>query len=408
MKQNEKPQRFSKYKIARLVEINDCSAHALQALVRMCTRMRVKHNPKRYLGDSVQHSALDFTFDIRTNEQLIVTIYGHDNFDVRMEATMRESDRYTIESDDSITLHPSLVDERYVLSHAKVRGLSNTVFSTLVTLNSYVVRIGQAEVKPIGDLPLTRSMFDNVPSVIKHEAKENPFRPQVKIGTTNAEFRKLLLRCKDKSFCLSAHNNEIGIFTYGDDNPVYSFKVNDTYSSHYWAGAEYQTIFNSLYRRSTDDKGLLNRLVMGDTDITEYGIIDNRIYVKVEQQELAIYLMFNGFTPIDFTDYKLTIPEKLRLRRGYKNERWQVDKPILEETDEESAVSEPTALTTLEWTTEEEARIQQWRATHEAYCIARDKPSSESIQKWFSDYSMLLIRNGDSPDDLDFNIMSKV
>ena len=43
-----------------------------------------------------------------------------------------------------------------------------------------------------------------------------------------------------------------------------------------------------------------------------------------------------------------------------------------------------------------------------AYSIARKKPSSESIQKWFSDYSMLLIRNGDSPDDLDFNIMSKV
>lgn len=382
MRQNEKPKRFSKQKVTRTIQIGEPSAFALPQIIGMCSRMRLRYNPSRYCGNGPFNSELDYTFDVITNEKLIVTIYGHENFDVRFEAVM-------LDLDD----RPN-VDERYVVRRASIGSLYGTYGISHIQLSSYAVNFGN------------RKLAENTGKIIKYEAKENPFRPQVRIGTTNAEFRKLLLRCKDKSFCLSAHNNEIGIFTHGEDKPVYSFKVNDTYATRYWAGADFETIFNSLYRRLSNDEGLIKRLSKQfDIDITEYGIIDNRIYVKVEQEGLAIYLMFNGLTPIDFADYQLTLPEKLRLRRGYKDERWQsVDEPISEET----IVSEPTALTTMEWTTEEEARIQQWREAHVAYSIVRKKPSSESIQKWFSDYSMLLIRNGDSPDDLDFDIMSKV
>ena len=382
MRQNEKPKRFSKQKVTRTIQINQPAAYAFPKIIEMCSRMRLRYNPSRYCGNGAFRSELDYTFDVITNEKLIVTIYGHENFDVRFEAVM-------LDLDD----RPN-VDERYVVRRASIGSLHHWNTIPHIQLSSYAVNFN------------SKALKEKTGKIIKYEAKENPFRPQVRIGTTNAEFRKLLLRCKDKSFCLSAHNNEIGIFTHGEDKPVYSFKVNDTYATRYWAGADFETIFNSLYRRLSSDEGLIKRLSKQfDIDITEYGIIDNRIYVKVEQEGLAIYLMFNGLTPIDFADYQLTLPEKLRLRRGYKDERWQsVDEPISEET----IVSEPTALTTMEWTTEEEARIQQWRAAHVAYSIVRKKPSSESIQKWFSDYSMLLIRNGDSPDDLDFDIMSKV
>ena len=351
----------------------------------MCGRMRLRYNPSRYRRDGSFWSELDYTFDVITNEKLIVTIYGHENFDVRFEAVMKE-----------VEDHP-YVDERYIVRRASVRGLFGVNSIPQLKLSSHAVAF---------DSWGSKTIVEKTGTMIKYEAKENPFRPQVRIGTTNAEFRKLLLRCKDKSFCLSVHNNEIGIFTHGEDKPVYSFKVNDTYATRYWAGADFETIFNSLYRRLSSDEGLIKRLsVLYDIDITEYGIIDNRIYVKVEQEGLAIYLMFNGLTPIDFADYQLTLPEKLRLRRGYKDERWQsVDKPISEET----IVSEPTALTTIEWTTEEEARIQQWRTSHVDRCKARNKPESESIQQWFSDYAMMLIKDGNSPSDLDFNIMSRL
>ena len=75
MRQKEKPNRFSKQKVIRTIQINQPSASALPKIIEMCSRMRLRYNPSRYSGDGGFRSELDYTFDVITNKKLIVTIY---------------------------------------------------------------------------------------------------------------------------------------------------------------------------------------------------------------------------------------------------------------------------------------------------------------------------------------------
>ena len=52
----------------------------------MCSRCDLGITLVDIVATGLLGQELDYTFDVITNEKLIVTIYGHENFDVRFEA----------------------------------------------------------------------------------------------------------------------------------------------------------------------------------------------------------------------------------------------------------------------------------------------------------------------------------
>lgn len=217
-----------------------------------------------------------------------------------------------------------------------------------------------------------------------------PWIPTVRVTTTNARFTAAFRRFRNKgTFCVAANENAISIFSSGDQEPVRSFAASKVHNTLSVAGVPYSIIHDTLYSRKNKALGLMTRLgELGlSFDLTEYGIMKDRIYVKISMGTASATLLFEGITPskIDVPE----LPSSARQRRGATSER--MDAPILEK----------------EWTSEEQQRIHLWRLAHQEECDLKNKPHSDSIQRWFSDYTMVLIRRGDSPSELDLDIMSR-
>ena len=217
-----------------------------------------------------------------------------------------------------------------------------------------------------------------------------PWIPTVRVTTTNARFTAAFRRFRNKgTFCVAANENAISIFSSGDEEPVRSFAASKVHNTLSVAGVPYSIIHDTLYSRKNKALGLMTRL--GDLglsfDLTEYGIMKDRIYVKISMGTASAILLFEGITPskIDVPE----LPSSARQQRGATTDR--MDAPILEK----------------EWTSEEQQRIHLWRLAHQEECDLKNKPHSDSIQRWFSDYTMVLIRRGDSPSELDLDIMSR-
>lgn len=218
-----------------------------------------------------------------------------------------------------------------------------------------------------------------------------PWEPTVQITTTNARFTAALRKVRTKgTFCIAANENAISIFSSGDEEPVRSFAANESYDGLTVAGVPYSTIYNTLYSRKSKHLGLINRLTsIGlSFDLTEYGIIKDRIYVTISAGEASATLLFEGITPSNIGVPEL--PSTARQRRGASPE--QMVNSVLE----------------MDWNEAERERIQRWILAHQQECDSKNKPYSDSIQRWFSDYTMMLIRSGDSPSELDLDIMSRV
>ena len=218
-----------------------------------------------------------------------------------------------------------------------------------------------------------------------------PWIPTVRVTTTNARFTAALKRVRTKgTFCVAANQNAISIFSSGDKEPVRSFAASEPHDTLSVAGVPYSIIHNTLYSRKNKALGLMTRLgELGQSfDLTEYGIIKDRIYVKISMGTASATLLFEGITPskIDVP----VLPSSARQRRGATTDR--MDAPIEEK----------------EWTSDEQQRIHLWRLAHQEECDSKNRPHSDSIQRWFSDYTMVLIRRGDSPSEMDLDIMSRI
>ena len=218
-----------------------------------------------------------------------------------------------------------------------------------------------------------------------------PWEPTVRVTTTNARFTAMLRKFRKKeTFCVAANESAISIFSSGDEEPVRSFAASESHDSLTVAGAPYSIIYDTLYSRKSESLGLINRLTnMGlSFDLTEYGIIKGRIYVTVSMGTASATLLFEGITPskIDIPE----LPSTARQRRGASTD--SMDKTVLEK----------------DWNEAEQTIIQQWRLAHQEECDSKNKPYSDSIQRWFSDYTMMLIRSGDSPSEMDLDIMSRL
>jgi len=229
--------------------------------------------------------------------------------------------------------------------------------------------------------------------------------PSVAIKTTNVIFRALLNKCKGDTFCIVSKDNRIGIYNngVGDDQKITPITCSDEHSDH-MAGVNHLVIFNSLYRRKESCMGVINQLSrLGDVDIVEYGIIEGRVYVMIEGEDYSARLTYHSMSGLNT---EVEIPA---VRTKKQPKRRAVTQIPVERTIDIVAQEEPTLeVEPIDFTAEEIARLGVWERAHEEWCVSRDQRYSNSRAVWFSHYSMMLIRRGEAPDELDITIMSKV
>jgi hypothetical protein len=178
------------------------------------------------------------------------------------------------------------------------------------------------------------------------------------------------------------------------------------------ASVDYQMLYFALYRRKQGLEGLINTINLGsaDYDITEYGIIDGRVYLVISGEGISARLLF---TTTGATDTGVEIPEmkerKKRTRRS-SSAQSQTDVRRLEQlvTSLEEGLQVSPIEPAVEFTEEEATRLNLWLQAHSQWVTSRNQSPSISRQVWFSHYSMMLIQTGEAPDELDFQIMSKV
>lgn len=238
---------------------------------------------------------------------------------------------------------------------------------------------------------------------LRKNLKEYRFEPCTRYLTTNAEFRKTLNKCKNGTFCIITRNNKIGIFANREDAPtVFPLASDGQEFTNAIAGVDYLTIYNSLYRRKQSDLGLMNRLSsIGAFDITEFGIVDNRVYVRISGEGITATLTYHAVSGVP----EVEIPANAPRRRRRRQTQEVIPDPVHVWEDTLTEISESEEVV---WTTEEEVRLILWQDAHAMWCNDRNQERSNSRAVWFSHYSMALIRNGEAPDELDFEIMSKV
>ncbi len=354
---------------------------------------------------------LTFTYDEAgslTSSQLVVDYIGYEHFDLRV----------TI---DDVTTRPiNLGRCRYriagALDSTMARQLNGEVITT-VGLGESSIWMATSETEYCLNRP--RNTGQPVHSGESYrKAYQNPSdEPSVRISTTNADFRKILNKCKGGAFCIVSRDNRIGIYNSESGQPVVT-PVNTDYSIEDGvkcrdaiASVDFQMLYFALYRRKQGLEGLINTISRGavDYDITEYGIIDGKVYLVISGEGISARLLF---TTTGATDAGIEIPEikqrKKRTRRSLSTQS-QAEDERLEQlaTSLEGPQVSPVGPA-VEFTEEEATRVNLWLVAHTRWVTSRNQRASSSRQVWFSHYSMMLIQNGESPDELDFQIMAKV
>ena len=344
-----------------------------------------------------------------TSSQLVVDYIGYEHFDLRVtidNVTTRPIDlgrcRYRIAGALDSTIVGRLTSETIVQV-----GLGESSIWISTTDDEYCLNRPRNHGRPVHSGSSYRKAYQN-PSD----------EPSVRISTTNAEFRKILNKCKGGAFCIVSRDNRIGIYNSESEQPVVT-PVNTDYSiedgvkcRNAIASVDYQMLYFALYRRKQNLEGLINTINQGsaDYDITEYGIIDGKVYLVISGEGISARLLF---TTTSATDTGVEIPgmqqSKKRSRRPSSTQS-QIDAGRLEQLAASLAESSQVLPvdTAVEFTEEEATRLNLWLQAHSRWVTSRNQSPSISRQVWFSHYSMMLIQTGEAPDELDFQIMSKV
>lgn len=343
-----------------------------------------------------------------TSSQLVVDYIGYEHFDLRV----------TI---DDVTTRPvNLGRCRYRIAGA----LDSTIVGRLAGEMIVQVGLGESSIwiaTTEDEYCLNRPRNNGQPvhsGSSYRKAYQNPSdEPSVRISTTNAEFRKILNKCKGGAFCIVSRDNRIGIYNSESEQPVVT-PVNTDYSiedevkcRNAIASVDFQMLYFALYRRKRGLEGLISTINHGqDGDITEYGIIDGKVYLVISGEGISARLLF---TTTGATDTGVEIPEiqkrKKRTRRSGPTQS-QTDAGRFEqlETSLADSLQASPVDAAVEFTEEEATRLNLWLQAHSRWVTSRNQSPSTSRQVWFSHYSMMLIQAGESPDELDFQIMSKV
>lgn len=393
-----------------VVRLPESHSAMLSTLLRVAMKRWSIYENNVRSGDA--DGVLTFTYDEAgslTSSQLVVDYIGYEHFDLRV----------TI---DDVTTRPiNLGRCRYRIAGALDSTMARQLhgeFITTVGLGESSIWMATSETEYCLNRP--RNTGQPVHSGESYrKAYQNPSdEPSVRISTTNADFRKILNKCKGGAFCIVSRDNRIGIYNSESEQPVVT-PVNTDYSIEDGvkcrdaiASVDFQMLYFALYRRKQGLEGLINTISRGavDYDITEYGIIDGKVYLVISGEEISARLLF---TTTGATDTGIEIPEmqqrKKRTRRS-SSTQLQTDAGRTERlvASLEQGLQVSPVDPAVEFTEEEATRLNLWLQAHTRWVTSRNQSPSTSRQVWFSHYSMMLIQNGESPDELDFQIMGKV
>lgn len=364
-----------------VIETNRLTGFALSHIMQKSARSRSVWESDTWITTMNGELAIDIE-----NDLLRVSYLGHQDYDLVVE--VNDLRRNTVEG-----------DQRYVVYQT-----APASFRGLVTSGRLQIGLNESRLYWGGTHDETNQVCDtNTGFSIRKNPKPYRFEPTLRYIITNANFRKTLNKCKNGTFCIITRNNKIGIFANGEDAPtVYPLHSDGQEFTDAIAGVDYLTIYNSLYRRKQSDLGLMNRLSsIGDFDITEFGIVDNRVYVRIGGEGITATFTYHSVTGIP----EVEIPASTTRRRRRRQTQEVIPNPVEVWEDSLNELSDHDEVV---WTTEEQDRLILWQAAHGMWCIDRNQDLSNSRAVWFTHYSMGLIRNGDAPDELDIQIMSKV
>ena len=321
-----------------------------------------------------------------TTTSLVLAYEGNQHFD--LEVTIRD-----------VTTRPVGLDQR--------KYFAGYVHLTRDITVGNVMEFGVSETGIWINTPNAnhRLTLPNDNSVCYRKQYEAPsVTPSVAIKTTNVNFRALLNKCKGDTFCIVSKDNRIGIYNngVGDNEKISPLPSSDHVSDH-MAGVDHLVIFNSLYRRKQSCMGAINKLsLLGDVDIVEYGIIEGRVYVMIEGEDYSARLTYHSVSGLNT---EVEIPAA----RTKKQPKRSATRAISEYLAISDVSIEPLPeVEPIDFTEEEVIRLRVWLSAHQEWVASRNQSLSNSRAVWFSHYSMILIRRGESPDELDIAIMSKV
>jgi hypothetical protein len=322
-----------------------------------------------------------------TTTSLVLAYEGNQHFD--LEVTIRD-----------VTTRPVGLDQRkYFAGHVQP--------SRHITVGN-VMEFGVAETGIWINTPETNHRLTPINDngiCYRKQYKAHSVTPSVAIKTTNVNFRALLNKCKGDTFCIVSKDNRIGIYNngVGEDQKITPLPSSEKYNSAHMAGVDHLVIFNSLYRRKQSCMGAINKLsLLGDVDIVEYGIIEGRVYVMIEGEDYSARLTYHSVSGLNT---EVEIPAA-RTKKQPKRSATRAISEYLEISD--VSIEPLPEVEPINFTAEEHARLNVWERAHEEWCVSRDQRYSNSRAVWFSHYSMMLIRRGEAPDELDVTIMSKV
>lgn len=392
-----------------VVTINTGHALALSRLLSVAMKRWSTYEDDVRTNDAAGELVL--TYDESghgTSSQFVVDYIGYEHFDLRV--TMND-----------VTTRPiNLGRCRYRIAGAIESSIAGTLNNESIDafgLGESSIWISTTEAQFCLNRP--RNTGQPVHSGDSYrKAYQNPSdEPSVRISTTNAEFRKILNKCKGGTFSIVSRNNRIGIYNSELDEPEVTpvttdYTIEDEVKCRdAIASVDFSMLYFALYRRKQGLEGLINVLSrIGDFDITEYGIMDGKVYLVIQAEEISARL---HFTTTGATDAGVEIPEikerKKRTRRS-NSTQLQTDSGRLEQlvTSLEEGLQVSPVESTVEFTEEEATRLNLWLQAHSRWVTSRNQRPSSSRQVWFSHYSMMLIQQGEAPDELDFQIMSKV
>jgi len=318
-------------------------------------------------------------------QQIVLDYIGYEYFDLNVKI-------------DSVTTQPNNIgDCRYVVSGQIHYGLSGSNLQYLGLGESSIWMAGPESNQAVDITRDSRNV--GLREAFRREYREDLVTPTLRVSTTNANFRKVLNTCKSGTFCVLKRDNRVGIYNSDKSTPT----VTPVQGAE-WQGlisvasVDYSIMYYALYRRKQNLLGIMNILsTMGDYDITEYGIIDGRLYLVIGSQGFSARLLFTDSSAVDTG---VEIPDVKTKRTNNSASRRSAP---------QSEVAMPAvAEVTIDFTEEESTRLNLWMAAHSQWVTSRNQQPSTSRQVWFSHYSMMLIQSGGTPDELDFQIMSKV
>jgi hypothetical protein len=210
-------------------------------------------------------------------------------------------------------------------------------------------------------------------------------------------------RVQNKYKGLFCNEGEVGHVNYPDGSyeniidvkGVTEVTIGENQSSHSYIN--YYTLYDLLYSRRTRDMGLAGYCASVDIPFAVLGVgltTCNRMYIKMNIANCDVYLIAVSVFGAPVINESVPASKGIR-RRNRATRTVAVEEPIAEVEE----------MVVLDMTPEQEERLDAWREAHVDRCTARGVQPSNNRQKWFNDYIMSLVLQGQSPDELDNSII---